>query len=228
MARQRRPRPVHCQGWRDDGAACDGTATWRKDWTQGSGLAAPGPGYLCDGCGWAAGKQLASELDLTFVDDGRIRGPEDVALRIAGARARRLADPTLKGREVLHALHELYCQSAELDSWVEILAADTWAEAELTRRLGRKVHRTQVRRSRMALEGLGYVRRLRRPRRSSLVKIAATHKLEGRKPPIFVEVLKAPEEDTNTGATPTPWSVSRPRSTNPGRLCWSSAARPGA
>ena len=84
------------------------------------------------------------------------------------------------------------------EGWVEILAADVWAEQELTRRLARRVHRTQVRRSRLALEGLGYVRRIRQPRRESLKRTVARYRLEKKKPPIMLEVLKAGNERKGT------------------------------
>lgn len=159
---------------------CGGEATWDAEWGH----------YRCGGCSY-----FWSEDEAPRRHDGRIRGPEDVAPRIAGARARRGADPVLGGRALLRELHELYCETAERHSWVEVMAADSWAEEELTRRLGRRVHRTQVRRARLALEGLGYVRRVTAPRGFPLRELVATYKLEGRRPPIIVEVLKAKEAE---------------------------------
>jgi hypothetical protein len=129
-------------------------------------------------------------------DDGRIRSADDARRAIAKARARRAADEELAREgtpELAAELHELYCESAEADGWLEIPAADSWAERELDARLARRVHRTQVRRARLLLEGLGYVRTLAAPTRQRLKEIAAEHRRDGRRPPIFVKVLQPAE-----------------------------------
>jgi hypothetical protein len=192
--RARRTRPITCP-------ECGSRAQPRKyEWP--TEQRATGGYYECGtwdqeahaykgGCGWTATvKELQRERP-ELLDDGRIRGPEDVAVRIAGARARREADPALTNRELVRELHELYCETAERHSWVEVMAADIWAEHELSSRLGRKVHRTQVRRARLALEGRGYVRTVAKPHGFALREQLTRHKLEGRRPPIVVEVLKA-------------------------------------
>ena len=187
---QQRPTkrpPVSCPG-------CGGTARWHRS-LRDAGWSTSVGGYACE-CGWALDERDPGIARLA-VNDGRIRSRDDVAPRIEGARQRREADPLFAGREVLRALHELYCETAVQEGWVEILAADVWAEQELTRRLARRVHRTQVRRSRLALEGLGYVRRSG-SRRESLKRTVARYRLEKKKPPIMLEVLKAGNERKGT------------------------------
>ncbi len=159
-------------------ANCGGRATWKQD-ENGHGE------YVCQNCG--------IYVDLETVDDGRIRSAADVPIRVAGARAARDADPIFKGRQILYELFELYCEIVEKETWVTILAADTWAAQELTKRLGRNVFRQQVARQRHALVALGYIRCLRpdEVRRTQLKQKIQEYKLRGMKPPIIVEVLKA-------------------------------------
>src|SRR5690242_18862153 len=128
--RRKRRRPFPCP-------QCGGRATWDLDHYR-CGRWDPEACQYVDGCGFGCNEEDAPE-----VDDGRIRSEtrdEDVARRIAGARAQREADPAFQGREVLRGLHELYCEAVEREGWVQILAADTWAAPELERRLGRRVH----------------------------------------------------------------------------------------
>jgi hypothetical protein len=157
MAGPRKSRPVHCQGRHED-ERCDGVATWRNDWTQGAGWHEPEPGYLCDKCGWAAGEKLIAELDLQYVDDGRIRGPEDVGPRLLGALDSAARDGRLSARD--RAIHAVCCQRAMELNYVEIMAGSEWLAQEAGARLGRSISKTKARASRVRLENLGYLRRL--------------------------------------------------------------------
>jgi hypothetical protein len=189
MARRR--RPVHCQGW-SDGAPCDGVATWRKDWTEGSGFAEPEPGYLCDKCEWAAGAKLVGELALEPVDDGRIRSADDVAPRLLGALDAAGRDGRLSPRD--RAIHAVCCQRALEVTYVEIMAGSEWLAEEAARLLGRRIDKSQARRSRLRLEGLGYLRRMNVSDISSFSLKAQNEarKAAGKRPVTLLEVCKAP------------------------------------
>jgi hypothetical protein len=117
---------------------------------------------------------------------------------MAGARERRARDPYFAGREPLALQHEVYCLAVEESRpvpWVEIMAADAWTQAQLLDRFGVHVHRTQVRRNRLYLERLGYVRHLERPKKNGLAIQGQRYRAERRTPPTFLEVCKAPKED---------------------------------
>ena len=175
-----RRRPVRCLG-------CPGTATWRKDWAgNGSGE----PGYLCDACGWAAGEALANELDLEPVDDGRIRGPEDVAPRMEGALGRAADDGRLSALD--RRVHAVYCARVLDLAWVEIMAGDEWVCERLG--LEPRAWRTRVRRSRERLENLSYVRRrqVSEIRGDRLKAALKARQSKGRRSVTVLEVLKAP------------------------------------
>jgi hypothetical protein len=191
MAGPRKRRPVHCQGWHED-ERCDGVATWRNDWTQGAGWHEPEPGYLCDKCGWAAGEKLIAELDLQYVDDGRIRGPEDVGPRLLGALDSAARDGRLSARD--RAIHAVCCQRAMELNYVEIMAGSEWLAQEAGARLGRSISKTKARASRVRLENLGYLRRLTVSNITSHSLKAAVEgrKTQGLRPVTLLEVRKAP------------------------------------
>jgi hypothetical protein len=184
-----RRRPVHCQGWHD-GQPCGGVATWRKDWTEGGGFAKPEPGYLCDVCGWAAGAGLVKDIDLEPVDDGRIRGSEDVGPRLAGALERAALDSRLSALN--RDVHRVYCTRSDELGWVEIMAGDVWVCQELG--LEPRKSRNSVRRSRARLEALGYIKTKEGHQVSSyaLKDQIATRKAAGKRPVNVIEVCKAP------------------------------------
>jgi hypothetical protein len=171
---------------------CEGQALDVDDvWGDGIGH----PGFRCQ-CGWEidAGDVAYRCWAVLEVDDGRIRSADDVAPRIEGTRARARADELLSGP--LLALLELYCDEALTRGWVEITASDHWARDRLAERLApRNVHTTQVRRHRLALERLGYLRRNLEPFRQANIRLAEEYRRHGKRPPLFVEVLKSPKQE---------------------------------
>ena len=152
-------------------------------------------GSYVDGCGWVEDVATVRRERPELLDDGRIRSPEDVPARIAGARARRASDPFCIVRPALSAQHEVYCAEVDRTGWVEILAADQWTERRLAE-AGVRIGRTQVRRNRLYLTERGYLRRLEHPSMSSLKLLVQDYKAAKRTPPTILEVCKAPREDT--------------------------------
>src|SRR5437763_3273390 len=108
-ARRRRHPPLRCPD-------CGGRAGHVRDiYEDGSNQA----GYRC-GCGFHASDDEATyclERGIyALCDDGRIRGPEDVAPRLIGTLERATNDPRLSDldRDVLR----VYCARADELSWV--------------------------------------------------------------------------------------------------------------
>ena len=91
---------------------------------------------------------------------------------------------------ILRELLGLYLDKGAEEGWIEILAADTWARDELDKQLEQRVHRTQVRRARLALERLGYICVVKSPMRKANQKNVAVYLLARRQQPIVIEILK--------------------------------------
>jgi predicted nucleic acid-binding Zn ribbon protein len=126
------------------------------------------------------------------IDDGRIRGPEDVAMRMAGALERISTDGRVS--ELDRATHSTYVDVVLENTSVEIMAADGWVAEQVSTELGRKIPRQHVARSRAKLEGLGYVRRLGVSdiTRHGLRAAVKTRQVAGMRVPTLLEVRKAP------------------------------------
>lgn len=167
-SRRRRYPPKRC-GWCDDG---------QLTWDVTDEL------YVCGGCGQVYTETMARELP---TDDGRIRGPEDVAPRIAGvldvARGdKRLSPPTL-------AVFERLCEIGLGFDSIYVLGSSRYLSDEL------ELQRNTVRRALARLEGFGYVRAtspqdvpLRRVR--DIIKARRT---AGLTPPTVYELRAAPD-----------------------------------
>jgi len=166
MARRR--RPVTC-------GKCGGRAPWDTDAKL----------YLCPDCGMFYDDETAPS-----VDDGRIRGPEDVGPRLAGALERAALDTRLSALD--RNVHRIYCARADELGWVEIMAGDAWVCQELG--LDPRAWRTRVRRSRGRLAALGYIRMKEAHEVTSyaLRDQIATRKAAGQRPVNVLEVCKAP------------------------------------
>lgn len=171
---------------------CEGIATWKTDWTN-YGWATSGPGYICGECGWAVDEtSIRDGADVDFVDDGRIRRPEDVGPRLLGALESARRDRRLSALD--RAVHHVCCARASEMRYVEIMAGSQWLADEAGKLLGRRVHRTQAVRSRDRLINLNYLRRLSMSEITSyaLRGIIETRKAAGKSPVTFLEVRKAP------------------------------------
>jgi hypothetical protein len=181
MAGKRR-RPVHCGGWE-----CDGVAKWVKDWQLGAEYTQPEPGYLCPECGWAANADTADQLELTFVDDGRIRGADDVPPRLALCAQSAAANPYLNEFDL--QVYQLYLETGAEHNSVEIIASDYW----VAERLG--FDRSRVRRSRARLGHFKHVKRLtpKEVRMYAVQEQLARRRAEKKRLPIVLEIRKGPD-----------------------------------
>ena len=174
MAGKRRPRAVPC--------GCGAVARWdAEEKLYVCGRRDGDTGAYVEGCG-----MWYSEDNAPTPDDGRIRSPEDVAVRLGAAAEVAAKDGRLADidRDYLGLCHDV----GDEHHSVQIAMSDYYAADQLDR------HRTQVVRARERLTQLGYLRRMQ-PKEVTMYALRAwieARRAQRARVPVLLELRRGP------------------------------------